>query len=47
MNRHGNQDGHENLDSIPSAPGSPIWKFVTIGPEAFEEMFEIAKLWKS
>ena len=32
---------------IPSAPGGSKWASVTIGPVAFEEIFEIVILWES
>ena len=32
---------------IPSAPGGSKWGLVTIGPVAFEEMFETVILWES
>ena len=33
--------------SVPSAPGGSKWDLVTIGPDAFEEMFETVILWES
>ena len=42
----GDHIGHVNYTvgtypiSVPSAPGGSKWDLVTIGPVAFEEMFE-------
>ena len=32
---------------VPSTPGGSKWDLVTIGPVAFEEMFELVIIWES